>query len=110
MIAQMSQERLWSQVLARVWSDADFKERLIRDPRGVLAEHGIDLPEGHEITVLEDTDTVRHLVLPPAPTEELVDEELVGSPVAGDSFSGWCGWCGSCGRCGCGCRRCRACD
>jgi hypothetical protein len=104
MIATMSQERLWSQVIARTWSDEDFKERFMIDPRGVLAEHGIELPDDADIKVVQDTDTLRHLVLPAAPTDELTDEDLVGSEVA------YC-WCGDCGRCGCGCVRCRcACD
>src|SRR5579864_2776164 len=107
MIAQqpsLSQERLWSQIVARVWSDEDFKERFMLDPRGVLVEHGLDVPEGVDIKVLEDTAKLRHIVLPPIPSDELTDEELVGSsPGVADSYSGWCG---ACGRCGCGCRRC----
>jgi hypothetical protein len=107
MIQQMSEERLWSQLVAQVWSDEDFKQRLLSDPRAVLAEHGIDVPEDVEVRVVEDTPRVRHLILPPSPAGELTDEELVGTAVM-DSFSGFSG---GCGRCGCGCRRCRCrCD
>ncbi len=107
MIQEMSQERLWGQLVARAWSDQGFKRRLLSDPRAVLAEHGFDVPEGTEIRVLEDTPTVRHLTLPPCPEGDLVDEELVGTAVA-DSYSGYCGFSGYCG---CGCRRCRCrCD
>jgi hypothetical protein len=107
MIAQttpVSQERLWSQLIARVWSDDDFKQRLMVDPRGVLAEFGIEVPEGTDINVVEDTARVRHLVLPPSPANELTDEDLAGSNTA------YC-YSGDCGRCGCGCVRCRChCD
>jgi hypothetical protein len=103
MIAQeaaVSQDRLWSQIVARVWSDEEFKQRFKNDPRGVLAEHGIDTPEGVDIRVVEDSPEVRHIVLPPPPVDELTDEELIGTTVA------YC-YSGACGRCGCGCGRCR---
>ena len=91
-------------LVAQAWSDESLKERLISDPAAVLAEYGIDVPEGIELRVVEDTDEVCHLVLPPSPSGDLLDEELTSS-IGFDSFSGMCGGCG-CGRCGCGCRRC----
>jgi hypothetical protein len=103
MIQKMSDERLWSQIVARAWSDEEFKQRLLADPRAVLAENGLEVPEDIEVQMLEDTPTTRTFVLPPPPTDELSDEELVGSATA-DSFSYFCGRCGDCG---CGCRRCR---
>jgi hypothetical protein len=107
MIEQMTEDRTWSQVVARAWSDEDFKRRLLTDTGAVLAEHGIEVPEDTEVRVVEDAPGVRHFVLPPSPAGELADEDLVGTAVM-DSFSGFSGWCG---RCGCGCRRCRCrCD
>jgi hypothetical protein len=107
MIQQVSQERLWGQIVARAWSDEDFRRRLLADPRAVLTEYGLDVPEDREIRLVEDTPDVCHLILPVSPAGELADEELVGTAVM-DSFSGFSGWCG---RCGCGCRRCRCrCD
>jgi hypothetical protein len=102
MIAQVSQERMWGQIVARAWSDEDFKQRLLSDPQVVLAEYGMEAPAGIEFQVVEDTPTVQHLVLPASPEGDLTDEELVGASVA-DSY---CRACGGCGRCGCGCRRC----
>ncbi len=102
MVAQTalaSTERQWGRVIARAWSDEDFKQRLMDDPRGALAECGIDVPDDVDLFVMEDTDKVRHFVLPPPPTDELTDEQLGGSGVA------WC-YSGHCGRCGCGCGRC----
>jgi hypothetical protein len=102
MIAQetsVSQARLWSQIVAQVWADEDFKQRFLDNPRGVLAEYGIETPEGVDLRVVEDTPEVRHFVLPPPPAEELTDEPLAGDIVA------WC-YSGGCGRCGCGCGRC----
>jgi hypothetical protein len=100
MTQTLSLNRAWSQIVATAWADAEFKARLLADPRAVLAEHGIDAPDGVEFVVVEDTDAVRHLTLPPSPAGELADEELVGAAGA-DSYSGFSG---HCGRCGCRCR------
>jgi len=92
MIAQeapASTERLWGRIIARAWSDEDFKQRLMDDPCTVLSENGIDVP----------ADDARRFVLPPPP-DELTDEPLTGDAVA-YCYSGYCG------RCGCGCARCR---
>jgi nitrile hydratase alpha subunit len=53
-----------AQVVARAWLDPVFKNRLIHDPALVLREYGIDVPEGVELRVVEDTDDVIHLHLP----------------------------------------------
>jgi hypothetical protein len=91
-------------LVAKAWSDESLKQRLVNDPAAVLEEHGIEVPPGIELRVVEDTDDVCHLVLPPSPAGDLLDEELTSS-IGFDSFSGVCGGCG-CGRCGCGSRRC----
>ncbi|HVX15482.1 MAG TPA: NHLP leader peptide family RiPP precursor [Pirellulales bacterium] len=103
-LEQNTWQKAWGKLVARAWSDDDFKQRLIDDPAAVLAEEGIEVPAGIELKVVEDTDDVCHLVLPPSPAGEFVDEDL--SPTAGlYCYSGGCGACG-CGACGCGCRRC----
>jgi hypothetical protein len=100
-----SWQKQWGMLVARAWSDEDLKERLIENPRSVLEEFGIDVPDDVELRVVEDTDEVRHLVLPASPTDDLEDEDLTASTGI-DCFSGFCG---GCGRCGCGSRRC-GCD
>jgi hypothetical protein len=100
MTQTLSRNRAWSQIVATAWADPEFNARLLADPRTVLAEHGIDVPEGIELVVVENTETVQHLVLPSSPAGELADEFLVGSAGA-DSY---CGFCGYCHHCGCRCR------
>jgi hypothetical protein len=104
MIRQISEDLLWSQIVARAWCDEGLMRRLLSDPRDVLSEHGLEVPEGTqvrveegaEVRVVEGTDAVRHFVLPVGPPDELTDEDLVGHPVS------YCGWCGACGcRCRC---------
>ena len=48
------------------------------DPRGVLREFGLELPEDVEVRVWDSTAELRYLVLPerPAGTEKLSEEEL----------------------------------
>lgn len=62
----MSQDnqKKFAQLIAKAWADADFKARLQSSPAAVLREAGIEVPEGVDIKVVEDTDTVKHLVLP----------------------------------------------
>jgi hypothetical protein len=103
-LQQDNWQKPWGMLVAKAWSDDDLKQRLMADPAAVLAEHGIEVPLGIDLRVVEDTDDVCHLVLPASPSGDLVDEELTSS-IGFDSFSGGCGACG-CGRCGCGCRRC----
>jgi hypothetical protein len=113
MIAQVSEDLVWNQIVARAWCDEDFMNRLFSDPRAVLAEHDLAVPAGSEVEVvigpevkIDDTDMVRRLVLPARPCQELFEEELVGDAVAYCySYSGACGRCGYCGcRCACRCR------
>jgi hypothetical protein len=115
-IQQLSEELSWSQIVARAWCDEGFMKRLLSDPRNVLAEHGLEVPEGTEVKVVEGTevkvvkhsDTEHHFVLTVDPPGELTDEDLVGGAVA-FCFSAACAACAACGACGrCGCRcRCR---
>jgi len=108
MVQKMSEDLLWSQVVARAWCDGVFMKRLLSDPRSVLAEHGIAVPEGTEVEVeegeevkVEEADTVRRFTLTGSPPDELTEEDLVDGAVA----QCWCGWCAACARCGrCACR------
>ena len=72
-------------IIARAWSDPAFKAELLADPHKVLTAAGIELKPGVAIKVVENTDTLHHLVLPPKPTGELNDADLDkvagGSPV-----------------------------
>jgi nitrile hydratase len=65
--------------LPPVWyKSAPYRARAVIDPRGVLAELGVDLPQDVEVRVWDSTAEVRYLVLPERPpgTEGLGEEEL----------------------------------
>ncbi|WP_449349623.1 nitrile hydratase subunit alpha [Streptomyces shaanxiensis] len=55
-----------------------YRSRVVREPREVLREFGLELPAGTEITVWDSSAETRYLVLPRRPegTEGLGEEEL----------------------------------
>lgn len=98
------------QLIAKAWADEAFKQRLIADPAAVLKEAGLEMPEGIEIRVVEDTEKVAHLVLPRKPSAEELSEEELSNAAGGHCGGGHCGCghggCGGHHRCGCGGHRC----
>jgi nitrile hydratase len=58
----------------------EYRARAVRDPRGVLREFGVDLPDDVELRVWDSTSDLRYLVVPerPAGTEGWSDERLAG--------------------------------
>jgi nitrile hydratase subunit alpha len=56
-----------------------YRSRVVREPRAVLREFGLELPESTEIRVWDSTSEVRYMVLPERPegTEHLSEAELV---------------------------------
>ncbi len=80
---QETKGRLWAKVVAKAWADVAFKEKLISDPAAVLKAEGIEVPQGVNLKVVEDTATVRHLVLPVLPPDAgNMDEAAVGERMA----------------------------
>jgi nitrile hydratase len=70
----------WSVLgLPPVWyKSAAYRSRAVIDPRGVLREFGLDLPEHVEVRVWDSTAELRYLVLPerPAGSDGLSEDEL----------------------------------
>jgi nitrile hydratase subunit alpha len=60
------------------YKSAPYRSRAVREPRAVLADFGVVLPESTEIRVWDSTAEVRYLVVPqrPANTEGLSEAEL----------------------------------
>jgi nitrile hydratase subunit alpha len=71
------------------YKSAPYRSRAVSDPRGVLAEFGVEVPESTEIRVWDSNAELRYLVLPrrPAGTEGMSEEELAGL-VTRDSMIG----------------------
>ena len=76
--------------LPPVWYKAPpYRARAVIDPRGVLAEFGLRLPETTRITVWDSTAELRYMVLPmrPAGTDDL-DEGGLAALVTRDAMIG----------------------
>ena len=80
----------YAQVVAKAWSDDTYKEALLRDPRAVLGEAGLEVPTFFELVIVEDSADKRHLVLPLGPEEGEIDEEALEG-VAGGGLCCCCG-------------------
>ena len=60
------------------YKSAPYRARAVQDPRGVLADFGVALPEATRIRVWDSTAEVRYLVIPQRPrgAEELTEAQL----------------------------------
>lgn len=76
--------------LPPVWyKSAPYRSRAVSDPRGVLREFGLDLPDRVEIRVWDTSAEIRYLVIPERPpgTEHMTEDELAAL-VSRDSMIG----------------------
>ena len=81
----------WSVLgLPPVWyKSAPYRSRAVIDPRGVLREFGLQLPDETEIRVWDSTAEIRYLVLPERPAgSESLDETELAALVTRDSMVG----------------------
>ena len=69
-------QKAYSKIVAKAWADDDYRANLIKDPMTVFAENGMTIPEGVEVRILENTESVFNLILPDKPSEELHDSQL----------------------------------
>ena len=88
-------QKAYGKLVAKAWADEDFKAKLLADPAAVFKDNEIAVPEGVELKIVENTKSTFHMILPPAPRDELSEDDLYG--VSGG---------GCCGKCGCGFSEC----
>ena len=76
--------------LPPVWyKSAPYRSRVVRDPRGVLADFGVSLPPDQQIRVWDSTAEVRYLGVPQRPTgTEHLDQQQLADLVTRDSMIG----------------------
>jgi nitrile hydratase len=71
------------------YKSAPYRSRVVRDPRGVLKDFGVSLPESVAIRVWDSTAEVRYLVIPRRPAGcEFLDESALADLVTRDSMIG----------------------
>jgi nitrile hydratase len=76
--------------LPPVWyKSAPYRSRSVIDPRGVLREFGLELPQDAEVRVWDSTAELRYLVLPERPAgSEGLSEEALAALVTRDAMVG----------------------
>ncbi len=76
--------------LPPVWyKSAPYRSRAVLDPRGVLADFGVSLPDTTEVRVWDSTAEMRYLVIPMRPEgSEGWSEERLAALVTRDSMIG----------------------
>ena len=62
-------EQTYKTIITKCWADPDFKQRLIAEPAETLRAEGVAVPDGVEVTVVEDTASEFTFVIPCECTE-----------------------------------------
>ena len=78
----MTEERnKLAELFAACWKDDAVKQRFMSDPKAVLSEYGMEVPDGMNVNVVENSDNTVHITMPKAPrgAAELSCEELAGA-------------------------------
>jgi sRNA-binding carbon storage regulator CsrA len=81
----------YASLFAACWKDEALKARLMSDPKAVLAEYDMPVPDGMDVKVVENADNCVHITMPAPPTVhmELSDEELSNAKGGGSLFVAW---------------------
>jgi len=60
------------------YKSPEYRSRIVREPRAVLADFGLEVPEDKEIRVWDSSSDMRYMVVPerPAGTDGLSEDEL----------------------------------
>jgi hypothetical protein len=80
-IATLEDQRKWTQLVKRAWIDETLKQQLLNDPAPLLREHGIAIPTGANVRVVQDKDTVACIVESVKSADDLA--ELTTSDLSG---------------------------
>ena len=69
-------KQIMADLFTACWKDDALKGRFMADPKGVLKEHGLSVPDGIDVKVVENADDCVHITLPKRPSDDLSDEDL----------------------------------
>ena len=71
------------------YKDPAYRSRVVREPRAVLREFGLELPPEKEVRVWDSSAEIRYLVLPERPAASAsLDEEVLAAWVSRDAMIG----------------------
>ena len=72
-VATLEDQRKWTQLVKSAWADDTLKQRLLNDPAPLLREHGIAIPAGAGVRVVQDKDSVACIVEPVKSADDLAE-------------------------------------
>ena len=72
-----------SKVIAKAWADDSYKQQLMADPAKKLKEEGVEVPRNIQLRIVEDSENLRHVVLPPKPSSRELSAEEIAEVVGG---------------------------
>ncbi|KIL39771.1 hypothetical protein SD70_17840 [Gordoniibacillus kamchatkensis] len=80
----MTAEELKHKIVRKAWEDANFKAKLLSDPKRAINEaFGIEVPGNIKLQALEETDNQFYLVVPKEPSAVLVAAGVKNEPTMG---------------------------
>lgn len=65
---------LEAQLITQAVQNPEFRQKLLSNPKTVLAEHGLNVPDDVQINVLQESSTQYYLVLPALEASEDITE------------------------------------
>jgi hypothetical protein len=74
-----NQAKIYTELSQKLQSDEDFKNQFVSQPKSILTEMGINIPDSVQVEVHEDTTTVRNFVIPFKSADE--DEATASNPL-----------------------------
>jgi hypothetical protein len=83
------QKNQLASLFAACWKDEALKARFMSDPKAVLAEYDMPVPDGMDVKVVENADNCVHITMPAPPIGDgdLSDEELSNAAGGVDMMS-----------------------
>ena len=70
-----------AKIFTLCWKDSALKDRFMSDPKSVLKEHGVNVPDNLDVKVVNNENHCIHITMPAPPERhhELADEELMSA-------------------------------
>ncbi len=83
MARSQKEKAIMAEVLSRAVGDEEYRKKLVNSPNSTLEEAGLEIKPGMEVRVLQNTDKVRHVIIPHFDPGEL-SEQALGQIAGGD--------------------------
>jgi Nitrile hydratase, alpha chain len=83
-----NQIKSYEELFERVRTDEKFKQRFLKEPKIVLSEMGMKIPDSVEIEIHEDMPTLKHLVIPADTSSDRLSESELMMIAGGSGYVG----------------------